>query len=442
MRSRGSIVTRLGALGLAVTVVGAALLGAAVVAGAAGTSSGCASACSLSATSTTGLAPGVAVQVTGSGFTPKATGGIMLCNLDASQPTIAVPDAPGEFSNLGQIPVGCTAPNLAVAKVSKQGTIFGGPPVRTGTVGPPVIGTDSGGGDATTDAASYPCPPTEDQVNAGVSCGFVYKDSAGEIASVTVAFTTPFTTTTTTAAPSCVGSPATNTGGPPTVTVTPGTCLSANQVVAVTGTGLKASSLGAVLECNTDPSEPTIVDAAAEGEKIPVGCTNPLSKIASTDASGNLASTNFTIETGTIGPPTTGTDSSGGDATTDAASYPCPPTAAQTAAGVTCAVVYGDEGGDQVVVPIGFGANPGTSSNGSGGSSSSGGAKAATAASTKTSSGSLAFTGAGPGLTVLAVVAGALVVLGLVLLAVVDGPRLLWAAVSVRRRSRVTPQGR
>ena len=61
------------------------------------------------------------------------------------------------------------------------------------------------------------------------------------------------------------------------------------------------------------------------GQRRTYLCTNPLNAITATDASGNL-DPNFTIVAGTVGPPATGTDSSGGDAATDAANYPCPPT--------------------------------------------------------------------------------------------------------------------
>jgi hypothetical protein len=57
---------------------------------------------------------------------------------------------------------------------------------------------------------------------------------------------------------------------------------------------------------------------------------------------------------GIIGPPVTGTDSSGGNATADAALYPCPPTAAQQALGLSCGLVLGDEAGDDVEVPLVF----------------------------------------------------------------------------------------
>ncbi|HVC70413.1 MAG TPA: hypothetical protein VNC61_09205 [Acidimicrobiales bacterium] len=443
MLLRGSLATRMGAVGLAVFVTGGALLGAAAVAGASG-STGCATSCSITATSTTGLDTSSAVQVTGSGFAPKATGAVVECNMAPGQPTVPVPDDAPNFTHLGSLPVGCSSPNQTPAKVSKAGSIFAGPGVTVGTIGPPAVGGDSSGGEAATDAVNYPCPPTQAQVSAGVSCAFVYQDSKGETASIAVSFTTAFSTlptTTTTAAPpvGCTPAPAQNTGGPPTVTVNPGTCLVGGVKVTVTGSGLKASQLGAVLECNTASGEPQVHNALAN-QNIPVGCTDPVKNLASTDAGGNLPSTTFTVVTGTVGPPATGTDTAGQDATADAANYPCPPTTAQQAAGVTCAVVYGDQGGDQVVVPVGFGANPGATGNNPGGGATS--AASARATTTKAATGQLAFTGAGSGLTILGVLGLLLVILGGSLVLVVDGPGRLWWSMASRWGSRPKDVGR
>jgi len=60
------------------------------------------------------------------------------------------------------------------------------------------------------------------------------------------------------------------------------------------------------------------------------------------------------VTTGTTGPPATGTDSSGGNAASDAAKYPCPPTTAQQAAGDSCVVAFGDASGNQATVNISF----------------------------------------------------------------------------------------
>ena len=39
---------------------------------------------------------------------------------------------------------------------------------------------------------------------------------------------------------------------------------------------------------------------------------------------------------------------------TDAAEYPCPPTAAEQAAGDVCVISVSDTGGDRITVPISF----------------------------------------------------------------------------------------
>jgi hypothetical protein len=134
------------------------------------------------------------------------------------------------------------------------------------------------------------------------------------------------------------------------ITVTPHTGVTPGTSVTVTGSGFAANNTGSVIECSGAAGQPTI---GVLGNQVPVSCTNPLSHIVTTDASGNFTST-FTIVGGVTGPPTTGTDSSGGDAATDAAAFPCPPTTAQQAAGVTCVVAFGDLAGEQALAPILF----------------------------------------------------------------------------------------
>ena len=140
-------------------------------------------------------------------------------------------------------------------------------------------------------------------------------------------------------------------GASGTLQVTPSTSLTNGQSVAVSGSGFTASATGAVIECNNDPGQPTIT---VLGNAVPVSCSNPLLHIKSTDTSGNLASFSFTVVTGTVGPPGTGTDSGGGSAATDAASYPCPPTAAQVTAGDSCVIAFGDTSGDKGTSDISF----------------------------------------------------------------------------------------
>ena len=141
----------------------------------------------------------------------------------------------------------------------------------------------------------------------------------------------------------------------PAITVTPSSGLSStgSTVVTVSGSGFDASSIGAVLECNSDPGQPTI---SVAGNAVPVSC-GPApggSTLVSTNASGAFAATSFTVVTGTVGPPATGTDSSGGNAATDAANYPCPPTKAQQAAGDSCLIAYGDALGTRATANLSF----------------------------------------------------------------------------------------
>jgi hypothetical protein len=218
--------------------------------------------------------------------------------------------------------------------------------------------------------------------------------------------------------------------------------LADGQSVTVTASRMAASSYGSVIECNLATGEPTI---SVEGNDVPVGCTNPLSTLKSTDASGGFT-TAFTVHTGTIGPPAQGTDSTGNAASADAAKYPCPPTPAQQAAGTTCDIVYGDTSGDQAKAPVTFAgsAQPSVASGGSsssGTSSSSGsGASAPSFGSTASAtgaesagggtSGTLAFTGFGPGMLWLGRVGVLLIALGALMMLAVAAPR---AWVRLRR---------
>jgi len=439
MRRTTSRAKGIGIIGLVAFMVGGVLIGTALTASAtspppSGTMNCKNPACAITIDpdpATTSFAPASAIQVTGADFqNGEAT--VVECNMAPNEPTIAV--AP--FGNLN---VGCTGPAPMEHKV-KGGNFFAGGQVNvssdTLTLGPPASGNDSAGINGTTDAVNYPCPPTQAQVAAGVSCELLFVDAKGEQAWQDLTFTTAFSTTTTTSSPpttlvACNGvaksATATNTKAPHnvgTVTVTPATCLVGGTSVTVTATGLVPNSLGSILECNNDASQPTVI---YDGTAIPVSC----SKVAliTTSASGGLLAANeaFTVletsPTFTIGPPAAGTDSTGGSAATDAASYPCPPTAAQVTAGVGCVIAVGDLGGDQVAVPISFNTAVPPPANGGAGATTTTVAKAATKAATKTKASSLAFTGTGPGLWWLALVGSLLVLLGAFMLAVVDGPR-------------------
>jgi len=374
------------------------------------------------------------VTVTASGFTAKSSGLLTECSTatpagGGQQPTVTT-----SFTGSTPIPVSCTTGTPQ--KTNKKGGFSLFFTIQPGS-GPPELGVpDSAGNDPSVDAPNYPCPPTAAQQAAGATCVVAYYDAAGETGSQAIDFNYNSSPPTTLAPTSCMGQPNTVTSGAASVTVTPATCLQGGQVVTVTGSGLNPSDLGGLLECNTATPQPTAWNNTA-GEAIPVGCSNPLSAIASTTAGGTI-SAKFTIVIGTVGPP--GTDSNPGatdtpaQAAIDAAKFPCPP--AGSTDGTGCAISYGDQaptGGkaDVVVVPITFNVNNlGTNST----TTTAGATKAASAKSstTKTSSGSLAFTGAGPGLWIIGLTGLALIVLGGSLLVVVDAPRRLLMAVALR----------
>jgi hypothetical protein len=133
----------------------------------------------------------------------------------------------------------------------------------------------------------------------------------------------------------------------PSITVTPTTGLTNGQSITVSGAGF-TGPIGGITECNTAANEPTV---AFLGQQVPVGCTAP--KVVP-PTGGGFSNQSFTIKEGTVGPPGPGTDSAGHDAAADAALYPCPPTAAQAAAGAVCAIAYGTGANDSATQTITF----------------------------------------------------------------------------------------
>ncbi|MGH9017219.1 MAG: hypothetical protein ACRDY1_05680 [Acidimicrobiales bacterium] len=364
--------------------------------------------------------------VTGSGFHHHAYGALFECSSAGSQPTIEASVIDGlKTVDLSGVPVSCGSetPVVTTGQGDLPATAIVG--LQEGVLGPPATGTDSSGGDATTDAGNFPCPPTAAQGSA--SCVVMYIDAAGDSATsgpITFAAPSPPAPTTCTGQANSVSATNATTGASATLTVTPATCLVGGETVQITGTGLAAGSEGTLLECNSDSSQPTL---SLAGQTIPISCTSL--DVVETTASGGLTAQQgtFQIVTGTTGPPLAGTDSSGGNDATDAVNYPCPPTTAQVAAGDTCEIVLRDGSGDDLVVPISF--NPG----GAGTSSTASKTQAATtptatASSTKASSGSLAFTGAGPLLWMVGLLGLVLVLVGASLTLLSDDRRrMLWA---------------
>jgi collagen type VII alpha len=149
-----------------------------------------------------------------------------------------------------------------------------------------------------------------------------------------------------------------------TMTITPSTGLTGGQTVTVNVPGLTPSSIGNILECNNDPSEPTVTLPSPVSNSLGVGCSSISYSLLATVGSNGTLSHTFSIIQGTVGPPcgtktdviTTcpATDSATMSPAADAANYPCPPTAAQQAQGVTCVLNYGDEANDSASADIYF----------------------------------------------------------------------------------------
>ena len=239
----------------------------------------------------------------------------------------------------------------------------------------------------------------------------------------------------------------------PALTASPNTGLANGQTVTISGSGYAKSSIGNVLECNDDANQPMVTLGSPVNGQVPVGCIPPsLMKLVTTDASGNVSST-FAVITGTLGPPCgpspdaatcPATDSSGADPATDAAKYPCPPTAAQQAAGDTCNLTYGDATGESASATILFGsetASPTTTAAATASTTppttaaktappTTAAAAAATAPTAapqtaSTSGSSLASTGPGVGVWAIGIIGVVLLLLGAGTWSIVEAPRRL-----------------
>ena len=148
------------------------------------------------------------------------------------------------------------------------------------------------------------------------------------------------------------------------------TGVAPTESISLAGTGFAPGALASIEECSDDPSQPIIYYL---GTSVPVSCT-PIS-ITTVPSTGNLSGSKV-VKGGTlaapaaVGPPVAGftpsciasqqtgsttTTSSipncttTGSGTTDAARFPCPPTAAQIAAGDACIFAIGDNAGDHAV---------------------------------------------------------------------------------------------
>ncbi|MDQ1361223.1 MAG: hypothetical protein QOJ44_1600 [Acidimicrobiaceae bacterium] len=292
----------------------------------------------LTVSPTNGLLNGQLLSVTGAGYQPQTTAGLVECSNVPGQPTIGV----AGFA----VPVSCAVSsygpsypfnNADFLFTSSTGAVNTSFVVHTGIVGPPILGIDSAGHNSADDAAQYPCPPTPTQQAGGYSCELTLGDFSSNSASVPLGFAPPITTT-------------------PTVVVTPNGGLSTGNQVQVNGSGFTPGSPWLAIECNVTPGEPTGGIAAPN---LPVGCAQatavpsqspfygyypgpsqfPTSSV--TDPSGAM-NTPLGIAEGNIG------------GTMQSAAYPCPPSPANVAAGGSCAVLVEDGAGMQATSPIGI----------------------------------------------------------------------------------------
>jgi hypothetical protein len=239
----------------------------------------------------------------------------------------------------------------------------------------------------------------------------------------------------------------------PALSVSPSTALANGQTVTLSGSGYAKSSIGNVLECNDDANQPMVQLGSPVNGQVPVGCIPPsLMKLVTTDASGNVSSP-FAVVTGVLGPPCgpspdaatcPATDTAGADPATDAAKYPCPPTAAQQAGGDTCNLTYGDATGESASATILFGSEtasaPTTTAAGTAATTTppttaastrpttTGTATAAPSAAPQTAStsgSSLASTGPGAGVWAIGLIGVVLLLLGAGTWSVIEVPRRL-----------------
>jgi hypothetical protein len=213
---------------------------------------------------------------------------------------------------------------------------------------------------------------------------------------------------------------------------------------SVTVSGTNATFSGLSISSGQGTSTVKLGAIIAEGQPIvtylnnaiPVSCSQIKTFQVNADGTIGTQYQSFTIVEGTTGPPCGASptvpcdkpaDSSEGSPATDAQNFPCPPTAAQQAAGVGCVLAVGDLGGDKAAVPIQFnlGAPPITTTTTSPSSSGQLTSQSGSGA-TSSSGGSLAFTGSGPGVWVLGLLGVLFVLVGGSVLVLVDAPSRLW----------------
>jgi hypothetical protein len=151
--------------------------------------------------------------------------------------------------------------------------------------------------------------------------------------------------------------------GTPSITIAPDTGLpppsgpvnasgstNVSTTVTLASTGWSSNDAGwAILECNDDPNQPT---QQLFGQTLPVACDL---ENAILPPNAKLPAT-ATVISGNVGYNDSGNGSDGNPANADAANYPCPPTAAQQAAGILCAFVV--VGLSSSLTPVDLAAQP------------------------------------------------------------------------------------
>ncbi len=300
---------------------------------------------SIQVSPTTGLLDGQLLAVTGSGYAPNTVGGPVECNDAPGQPTVPLDG----FAVL----VSCDVPAFGASypfnssqfdEFSSTGTLSTSFVVHTGVVGPPALGTDSAGHSAAADAALYPCPPTPAQQADGDICQLTVGDSDGNNASVPLTFAPPVTAA-------------------PTITAVPSTNLSSGEMVQVSGAGFTPDSPWLALECNMTPGEPP---GQGSTPNLPIGCrqTTTTTSAPPPVLPTTPTTTPTTVPLGGGSPGLAVTDASGAmqtsvsiaegnlEGSTESAPYPCPPTAANLAAGGSCVVLVEDGADDLASVTL------------------------------------------------------------------------------------------
>lgn len=136
-----------------------------------------------------------------------------------------------------------------------------------------------------------------------------------------------------------------------TVAVMRSRVVSGGRAVVIAGSGLPPGRTGEVAECSSAAPQPTVV---THGIPMPVSCTRP--RRVRVGGDGALSSVRFRVVDGVVGPPSSGIDSWGNPAGTDAQKYPCPPSAPQASAGASCyfQLRWGAGVGDEMVEPLTF----------------------------------------------------------------------------------------